>query len=106
MSNGDSVDAAERVVYFTQLRNVANGRIVEREFAAVAQLQDCDGCHSFGDRGPVVCSCVVDSLMCVPSSFSKREGLCLSLATHQRKSCAHNPVLLKHRFKLRTEFFD
>ena len=93
-------------MHLTQFRQVANGRIVERQLAMVAKLEDRDGCHGLGDGGPVVCRCVVDQLVCIASGFSKRKGLCGSLAAYEGEAAADDSMLLHHRFELRTEFVE
>ena len=93
-------------MHLAQFGHVANCRIVERELAAVAQLQDGDGGHGLGDGGPVVGGCGVDPLVSFASSLSKRKGLRRSLAAYEREPAAHHAMLLQHRFDLRTEFVE
>ena len=106
LANGDGVDGAEGVVHLAQFGHVANRRIVERELAAIAQLQDGDGRHGLGDRGPVVGGRGVDAPVRICASLAERDGLCLSLVAHQCEPAAHYTMLFQDRFELRAEFVE
>src|SRR5215475_14301266 len=49
-------------MYSSQLRNVLDERIVEREQAAIAQLHNRDSGEGFRHRGPVIRRVIVDGL--------------------------------------------
>ena len=91
------------IVHLTQFGHIADGRIIQRQLASIAQLQNCDGRHGFGDRSPVVCSCVIDSLMSIGTSLAECDGLRWSLSAHKCESAAYNSMLLQNRLELRTE---
>ena len=54
MPDGNGVDGAEFIVHLAQFGHIANRRIVERQLAAIAQLQNRDCRQGLGNRGPVV----------------------------------------------------
>ena len=73
VANGNPVDRPVLVVHLAQLRNVADRRIVEREQAAIAQLQDGDGGHGLGDGGPVVRGFGIHGLAGFAPSLAEKE---------------------------------
>jgi len=55
------------------VRDVFHSGVVEREQAAVAQLQDGDGGEGLGDGGPVVGGLGVDGLRGLPAGLAEEE---------------------------------
>jgi len=91
-ADGDGIDGAVGIVDLAQFGHVTNRRIVERQPAAVAQLQNGDGGKGLGDGCPVVTRFCIHRLVSRNVGFALEELRCRTRAMNERESTASNSV--------------
>lgn len=85
---------------FSKFRHITDRRVIERELAAIAQLQNGDGRHGLGDGSPVVACVRVDGRMGVFARFSKRKLSCRLTGMDEGDSSTDNAMLRKNGFEV------
>ena len=84
---------AKLIVHLSQFGHIADGAVIQRELAPVAQLQNGDCGHRLGDRGPVVRCSSVDGLLGIFAWLAEEQLRCRFVHVDDGDPTAHHPVL-------------
>src|SRR6185312_6119217 len=99
VANRNRIDRSEFVMHLPQLRHIAHSRIIQRELASIAKLQDRDRRHRLGNRRPVIGGFCVYTLVSAVMHHAEEELLRRSLPVNNGNAAAYNPVLREHAVK-------